>query len=182
MEQFAGKRRFRPHHQSNSRITGTARANACTVPTEGFLICCHWVRPPRSALPGTSRPRRWPWGLRRAAYEKHVCRLVVNAAAPPPQAPSDSVPLLSLGSFPSHATNPRHPSNHLAHHGLFDRGRVGSADTVLVLGAAGGVGAAAVQIAARTGATVIAAASSLEKRELARALGAHHTIDYLATD
>ena len=69
-----------------------------------------------------------------------------------------------------------------AHHGLFDRGQVGSADTVLVLGAAGGVGAAAVQMAARTGATVIAAASSAEKREFAHTLGARHTIDYLAAD
>lgn len=69
-----------------------------------------------------------------------------------------------------------------AHHGLFDRGQVGSADTVLVLGAAGCVGAAAVQMAARTGATVIAAASSEEKCELAYACGARSTINYLATD
>ncbi|MGJ7491551.1 NADPH:quinone oxidoreductase family protein [Variovorax sp. ZT4R33] len=69
-----------------------------------------------------------------------------------------------------------------AHHGLFDRGHVGSTDAVLVLGAAGGVGAAAVQMAARTGATVIAAASTAEKREFAQALGARHTIDYLAAD
>lgn len=64
-----------------------------------------------------------------------------------------------------------------AHHGLFDRGRVTAADTVLVLGAAGGVGSAAVQLAARTGATVIAAASTPRKRELALSLGARLTVD-----
>jgi len=67
-----------------------------------------------------------------------------------------------------------------AHHGLFDRGRVRASDTVLVLGATGGVGSAAVQLAARTGATVIAGASTPEKRDLAIALGASDTVDYLS--
>ena len=69
-----------------------------------------------------------------------------------------------------------------AHYGLFDRGRVGAADTVLVLGASGGVGSASVQLAARTGATVIAAASTSQKREWAMSLGAQLTVDYLSPD
>ena len=49
---------------------------------------------------------------------------------------------------------------------------------VLVTAAAGGVGTAAIQVAAFCGATVTAAAGSEEKRELARKLGAHRTVTY----
>ena len=51
-------------------------------------------------------------------------------------------------------------------------------DTVLVLGAAGGVGSTAVEIAKALGARVIAAASSDEKLEFARQVGADETINY----
>ena len=54
-------------------------------------------------------------------------------------------------------------------------------ETVLVLGAAGGVGSAAVEIATALGATVIAAASSEEKLEFARQCGAEHLINYSDT-
>ena len=63
-------------------------------------------------------------------------------------------------------------------HGLFDRAGMTAADRVLVLGAAGGVGLAAVEIAHAAGATVIAAASSAEKLEVCRRHGADHLIDY----
>ncbi len=53
-------------------------------------------------------------------------------------------------------------------------------ETVLVLGAAGGVGSAAVELAKAMGAHVIAAASSDEKLAFARALGADDTINYTA--
>ena len=49
---------------------------------------------------------------------------------------------------------------------------------VLVTAAAGGVGTAAIQVAAFCGATITAAAGSEEKRELARKLGAHRTVTY----
>ena len=65
-----------------------------------------------------------------------------------------------------------------ASYALFERAKVRSGETVLVLGAAGGVGSAAVQLAARAGAYVIAAASSEQKREAARRLGASATVDY----
>ena len=57
-------------------------------------------------------------------------------------------------------------------------GRVQAGETALVLGAAGGVGIAAVEIAKAMGARVIAAASSVEKLALARRAGADETIDY----
>jgi len=64
-----------------------------------------------------------------------------------------------------------------SHHALIDRAALQSAETVLVLGAAGGVGSAAVQIAKAAGARVIAAASSDEKCAFCRTLGADATIN-----
>lgn len=65
---------------------------------------------------------------------------------------------------------------------LYDRGRLKTGETVLVLGAAGGVGLAAVQIAHAAGCTVIAAASTPEKLALCRAEGADLGIDYHRED
>jgi NADPH2:quinone reductase len=65
-----------------------------------------------------------------------------------------------------------------SHHALLDRGRLKPGETVLVLGAAGGVGSAAVQIAKAAGARVIAAASSEAKCAFCRTLGADAAIDY----
>jgi NADPH2:quinone reductase len=62
-------------------------------------------------------------------------------------------------------------------HGLADRGALKAGETLLVLGAAGGVGIAAVQIGALMGARVIAAASTPEKRAFALAHGAAAAID-----
>lgn len=65
-----------------------------------------------------------------------------------------------------------------SHHALIDRGQLKAGETVLVLGAAGGVGTAAIQIAKAAGARVIAAASSEEKCRLCRSIGADATINY----
>lgn len=67
---------------------------------------------------------------------------------------------------------------HLAHLGLHESGRLQSGETVLVHAAAGGVGSAAVQLAAVAGARVIATAGGAEKLDVARRLGADVTIDY----
>jgi NADPH:quinone reductase len=64
------------------------------------------------------------------------------------------------------------------HHALLDRAALKPGETVLVLGAAGGVGTAAIQIAKAVGARVIAAASSDEKCALCTRLGADATINY----
>ncbi|WP_336135193.1 zinc-binding dehydrogenase [Natronomonas amylolytica] len=75
------------------------------------------------------------------------------------------------------------PSNFgTAWRGLMTRADVGPSDDVLVLGASGGVGHGAVQMAAHAGATVYAASSSEEKAEKLRELGADHVIDYTETD
>jgi NADPH2:quinone reductase len=65
-----------------------------------------------------------------------------------------------------------------SHHALMDRAQLQPGETVLVLGAAGGVGTAAVQIAKAAGAKVIAAASSDEKCAFLKRLGADGTINY----
>jgi NADPH2:quinone reductase len=64
------------------------------------------------------------------------------------------------------------------HHALLDRAALKAGETVLILGAAGGVGTAAIQIAKAVGARVIAAASSDAKCELCKTLGADATINY----
>ena len=69
-----------------------------------------------------------------------------------------------------------------AWHGLLDRGQLKAGETVLVLGAAGGVGIAAVQVARMAGARVIAGASTAAKREYAEKHGAHLSIDYTKED
>lgn len=63
-------------------------------------------------------------------------------------------------------------------HGLIDRAALKAGETVLVLGAAGGVGTSAIQIAKAAGARVIAAASTDEKCAACTALGADATINY----
>src|SRR3546814_9474735 len=63
-------------------------------------------------------------------------------------------------------------------HGLKDRGHIKADDTVLVLGAAGGVGLAAVELAKAFGARVVAAVSSAEKGEVARKAGADEIVIY----
>ena len=68
------------------------------------------------------------------------------------------------------------------HHALIDRGALQPGETVLVLGAAGGIGTAAIQVAKAAGAVVIAAASNAEKCALCTRLGADHVIDYGSTD
>lgn len=65
-------------------------------------------------------------------------------------------------------------------HALIDRAEIKPGETLVVLGAAGGTGIAAVEIGKALGATVIACASSPDKLALASERGADHLIDYTA--
>jgi NADPH2:quinone reductase len=65
-----------------------------------------------------------------------------------------------------------------AHHALVQRASLRPGETLLVLGAAGGVGIAAIEVGKALGATVVAAASSEEKCAFARAAGADRTLVY----
>ncbi|TDR93911.1 acyl transferase domain-containing protein [Enterovirga rhinocerotis] len=68
-----------------------------------------------------------------------------------------------------------------AYYGLVTLGRLKAGDWVLIHGAAGGVGLAAIQIAQWRGATVVATAGSREKRDLLRALGVEHVLNSRST-
>lgn len=65
---------------------------------------------------------------------------------------------------------------------MVTRGQVKAGERVLVLGASGGVGTGAVQLAKMVGAEVVACASSDSKAERLRALGADHVINYAKED
>jgi NADPH2:quinone reductase len=67
-------------------------------------------------------------------------------------------------------------------HALRDRGQLKAGETLLVLGAAGGVGLAAVEIGKALGAKVIACASSSDKLEVCRQHGADEGINYATED
>ncbi|GAB3697495.1 NADPH:quinone oxidoreductase family protein [Spirosoma flavus] len=69
-----------------------------------------------------------------------------------------------------------------SYHALKDRAQLKEGETLLVLGAAGGVGLAAVELGKRMGATVIAAASTNEKLTVCQEKGAMHLINYTTED
>lgn len=80
------------------------------------------------------------------------------------------IDLVALGAFPLvYGTS---------YHALKQRGQLKAGETLLVLGASGGVGLSAVQLGKRMGARVIAAASSADKLALCREHGADAVIDY----
>lgn len=69
-----------------------------------------------------------------------------------------------------------------SYHALKDRAAAKPGETLLVLGAGGGVGLAAVELGKRMGLRVIAAASTEAKREAARSRGADEVVDYTTDD
>jgi NADPH2:quinone reductase len=69
-----------------------------------------------------------------------------------------------------------------SYHALKDRAAIAQGETLLVLGAAGGVGLAAVELGKMMGSRVIAAASSEAKLETCRQYGADETVDYAKED
>src|SRR3954453_2529650 len=89
-------------------------------------------------------------------------------------APSQLTPLPSTFDYAEGATFLA--AHGTAYHGLIDRGQVRPGEVLLVHGAGGGVGLAAVEIGKMLGATVIAAASSEEKLAVAQARGAGHLV------
>ncbi len=110
-----------------------------------------------------------------------VSRGLVGSASDGGYAQLVKVPAANLVSFDGldFGTAAALPVNFAtAWNGLSSRARVGPDDTVLVWGAAGGVGYAAVQIAKFLGAKVIAAVGSSDKAGFVRSLGADYVVDY----
>jgi NADPH2:quinone reductase len=98
-----------------------------------------------------------------------VCAPAVNCAPLPPQVSDDAAAGFTL----TYATS---------QHALIDRAQLKRSETLLVLGAGGGVGLAAVQIAKVIGSTVIAAASTDDKLAAAKEAGADHVVNYSTQD
>lgn len=124
-----------------------------------------------------------------------VAGVVVQAPEGSPLAPGDRVAAFCwLGGFaevavaPPSMTFPLHPvldyaqgaglilNYHTAYFALVTRGRLTAGETVLVHGAAGGVGTAVLQIAKGLGATTVAVVSTDEKERVARDAGADHVV------
>ncbi|WCO68457.1 NADPH:quinone oxidoreductase family protein [Iamia majanohamensis] len=128
---------------------------------------------PGSEVAGTVRSA--PEGSGFAAGDRVAALCGIGGFAEVAAAGADSVfPLPDDVSFAEGAAL---PVNHLtAELALGRRGRVQAGETVLVHGAAGGVGAAAVQVAKVLGARVLAVTSTEEKAALARRLGADETL------
>lgn len=103
------------------------------------------------------------------AYAERIAVAAAAVRAVPPSVGLDS----AAGFWVAHAT---------AYHALRSVAEVAAGDVVVVLGAAGGVGLAAVEIAAALGAEVIAAASSDDKLAVCRERGAAHVVNYVSDD
>ena len=96
------------------------------------------------------------------------------------------VPQVNLAPYPERLAYPEAAASILpfltAWQMVVHKAAVQPADTVLVQGAGSGIGVAAIQIAKLFGARVIATASTAEKLERAKSLGADHVIDYTQQD
>jgi len=92
------------------------------------------------------------------------------------------VPVSSLQPLPSHVSFQDAAASQIAFgtawHVLINRGGLRAGHTVLIQAAGSGIGSAAVQVAKLAGATIFVTASSDQKLERAKALGAHHLINY----
>lgn len=93
---------------------------------------------------------------------------------------SIAVPIPDRLSFAEAAAVLRHGP--MAHYLLFDLGGLQAGETVLVMGAAGGLGSTGIQICKAHGATVICAAGSDERVEVGMGFGADHGINYNTQD
>jgi NADPH2:quinone reductase len=100
--------------------------------------------------------------------EKTIAKAAVTFTKPP------GMPMVNAASFMiAYGTS---------YHALVDRGQIREGETLLVLGASGGVGLSAVEIGKHLGATVIAAASTADKLALCKDYGADHLINYTEED
>ncbi|WP_369173421.1 beta-ketoacyl synthase N-terminal-like domain-containing protein [Streptomyces sp. R28] len=120
-------------------------------------------------------------GVSEPAVGDRVCATVPACLASHTVAPAAAVVKIPDGlGFAEAATVP--VAFLTVHYALHELARLAAGETVLVHGAAGGVGLAAVRYARLVGATVIATAGSPAKRDLLRALGVEHVLDSRSLD
>jgi NADPH:quinone reductase-like Zn-dependent oxidoreductase len=159
------------------------RVKACAINYPDVLIIedRYQVRPPRPFAPGGEiagiveqvgeGTAGWSEGDRLIAMLGHggLAEKVVVAAASAQRLPAGRGFEEGSALILTYATTI---------HALLDRGRLRPGETLLVLGAAGGVGLAAIELGKAFGARVVAAVSSEEKAEAARRAGADETLVY----
>jgi NADPH:quinone reductase-like Zn-dependent oxidoreductase len=159
------------------------RVKACAINYPDVLIIedRYQVRPPRPFAPGGEiagiveqvgeGTAGWSEGDRLIAMLGHggLAEKVVVAAASAQRLPAGRGFEEGSALILTYATTI---------HALLDRGRLRPGETLLVLGAAGGVGLAAIELGKAFGARVVAAVSSDEKAEAARRAGADETLVY----
>ncbi len=157
------------------------RAAGVNFPDALIIQRKYQVQPPLPFIPGTEVAgtvdaigegvRQVKTGDRVVAFvglggfAEYVCAPAAQVAALPDNVGDELAAAFTL----TYATS---------HHALIDRAQLKSRETLLVLGAGGGVGLAAVQIGKLIGARVIAAASTDEKLAAAHAAGADALINY----
>lgn len=162
------------------------RVHACGISYVDLLLArgAYQVRPTPPFVPGseysgtvdavgpdtptTLRPGDTVCGTRQGAWAELVCVPADRAHGVPAGADMDEAGVATASAY-------------TALYALRERAHVQSGETVLVLGAAGAVGHAAVQVAKALGARVIAMGSSAAKRSAAQAAGADAVVDS-ATD
>lgn len=109
--------------------------------------------------------------------DRVMCRLRLGAFAELGNARAENCQLIPAG-LSLEAAAVFGGAFHTAYHALVQRGRMKAGEWVLIHGAAGGIGIAAIQVAKLFGATVIATASTDEKRAACLEEGADYAIDY----
>jgi NADPH2:quinone reductase len=143
------------------------------------------VRPPLPFVPGSELAgviRAVGDGVKHLKPGMHALALTqIGAFAE--QAVADARMVLPLDPSVDLASAAAMPMTYgTMHHALSDRAQLQPGETLLVLGAGGGIGTATIELGKIAGATVIAAASSAEKLAAAKQCGADHLIDYSKED
>ncbi|OTP79031.1 NADPH:quinone oxidoreductase family protein [Caballeronia sordidicola] len=159
------------------------RVLACAINYPDALIIedKYQVRPPRPFAPGSEicggveaigeNVDGWAIGDRLIAIQSHgglAEELIVPSQAAI-RMPKDADPAQGAALIFTYGTTI---------HALMDRGQLKAGETLLILGAAGGIGLSAIEIGKAMGANVVAAVSSEEKAAAAKAAGADHTLVY----
>lgn len=168
-------------HPGSGQVQVRISNNAVSFVDLLFAKGGYQVRPPLPVIPGTEFSGvisalgpdvgdKFKVGQRvtgtsvGGSWAQYNCALVSDIAVLP-----DEVDMgLASGLAITYAT---------AHYALRKRAQLRAGETVLILGAAGGVGLASIQVAKAIGATVVAGAAGAEKLELARAEGADYLVE-----
>jgi len=145
-----------------------------------FIAGQYQIKPPLPFTPGTEVAGRIA-ALGDGVEDHHVGQRVMATTGLGGYASLVVVPSLSLSALPDNLDAPRAAtftqSFSTSLFALRDRGHARPGERVLVLGAGGGIGLAAIGVSRAIGCRVLAAASSEEKRRAARAAGAEEVLD-----